>query len=367
MAALAWIAAAIAILPALFHWAEPHRASRSNLATWFSWLLAAAICTRIYRTETRRLNRSWAVVITLLILLFTLATNSIHYHFVDVGVPPSNLGNEQWQITLQDQVIQSHPGVIPHSYRFLPNAIVRWIELLHVSYPAARNIYRLLTGLLVFYAVFRYARLYTGALGGVLALLLTAAVYPVSFIEYLGQLTDPLSHLSFLLALIFLETDQFALFLTTVLIGALAKETVFCLFGYYLLFAPKTRPYWSRAALLLLTGGALYFGVRAWVLHGVMAYRSISNVMPEHILFNFKSKWFGLVLLTGLAYVPFLIAFWSETPRSLRRLSVYLLLVLLVSNLVFSWLNEPRNLMPAVFVLAVVAARGIVSLRDESP
>ncbi len=48
----------------------------------------------------------------------------------------------------------------------------------HVSFRAAADIYRLLAGLLEFYAVYRFARLFTSFNGGVLAMLLVAAVIP---------------------------------------------------------------------------------------------------------------------------------------------------------------------------------------------
>jgi hypothetical protein len=100
------------------------------------------------------------------------------------------------------------------------------MELGGVSFDVARDVYRYVFGVLLFYAVYRYARLYTNYLGGILAMLLAGVVYPVSFEHYAGQLTDPLSHLSFLLAFIFLHTGAFAAFLTTLLIGALAKSLV---------------------------------------------------------------------------------------------------------------------------------------------
>jgi hypothetical protein len=64
-----------------------------------------------------------------------------------------------------------------------------------------------------------------------------------------------------------------------------------------------------------------------------------------------------LVLVGG--YTAFLVPGWSETPRSLKYLFLYLTPVLVGSNLVISWLRETRNYMPAVFVLAVAAARYI--------
>ncbi len=190
----------------------------------------------MYRVEVRRLSRAQALSLIFLIFLFTSITNNIHRFYVDhssLGVQISNLA---WQLNVHRQVMQLSPAVAPHSYRFLPNSIVRWMELSHVSYESARDIYRLICGLLLYYAIYRYARLFTNYSGAILALLLVTVIYPISFEYYAGQLTDPLSHLSFVLAFIFLETGEFALLLTTLLIGSLAKETVLAMAGYYVHF-----------------------------------------------------------------------------------------------------------------------------------
>jgi hypothetical protein len=59
------------------------------------------------------------------------------------------------------------------------------------------------------------------------------------------------------------------------------------------------------------------------------------------------------------AYAIFLVLAWKETPAALKRMALYLISVLLISNLFSGWLYENRNYMPAVFVLAVITARYI--------
>ena len=71
----------------------------------------------------------------------------------------------------------------------------------------------------------------------------------------------------------------------------------------------------------------------------------------------YDPRWPSVVPLTGLAWVPFLVLAWRSTPKSLKYVAAYVLAVVFLSNIFFSWLAETRNLMPAVFVLAVVAAR----------
>ena len=271
-----------------------------------------------------------------------------------------------WQLDLQRLVMQLSPAVAPHSYRFLPNSIVRWMELSRVSYESARDIYRLIVGLLLYYAIYRYARLFTSYGGAILALLLIGVAYPISFEYYFGQLTDPLSHLSFVLALIFLETEDFALLLTTLLVGSLAKETVLAMAGYYVLFCRKERKYIVKAATLCISSVIIYLGVRVFVLHGAIHYQQVSGVTPEHIWINWHgSRWLPIFCLTVGGLAPFLIAGWKQTPTSLKQQAFFLLPVLFLSSLLFSWLDEIRNFMPLVFVLAVIAGRYLSGLTTE--
>ena len=84
----------------------------------------------------------------------------------------------------------------------------------------------------------------------------------------------------------------------------------------------------------------------------------ISKIITDRTWFailatNLKDPhWPVFVPLTGLALVPFLFLAWRSTPKSLKYVAVYVLAVVFLSNLFFSWLAETRNLMPAVFVLA---------------
>jgi hypothetical protein len=210
--------------------------------------------------------------------------------------------------------------------------------------------------LLLFYAIYKYARLYCSYSGALTAMLFVTAIYPISFEYYRGQLTDPASHLSFALAFIFLETEDFALLLTTLLIGSLAKETVLALAGYYVLFCRKERNYILKATGLCAGALIAYFGVRMWILHGAMKYDQTSGVTPAHISENWNiAGWVAPFLLTAGALLPFLALSWKETATPLKRQTLFLLPVLFISSLFFSWLTESRNYMPLVFVLAVVA------------
>ena len=362
-----WGLTALAILPAIFHWVAPPPFTGSDryVLTGLGYLAAFGICYGIYRAESRRLSRPQTIVLVFLVFLLTSIVNNVHSYYVDQVTRYFAEPNRVGQSTLQDSVIQLVP-LPPHSYRFLPNAIVRWMQLAHMDFDSARDLYRLLTGLLLFYAIYKYARLYCNYTGAIIALLFTAMIYPVGFEYYAGQLTDPLSHLSFVLAFIFLETEEFALLLSTLVIGSLAKETVLAMAGYYVLFCRKERHYTLKAAALSLASVGAYFGVRRFVLHGAMHYQQASGVTLNQVWDNLQNlEWQTPFLLTACALLPFLALGWKETPLSLKRLAAFLLPVLFISSLFFSWLRETRNYMPLVFVLAVVAG-GYLSrqLRD---
>jgi hypothetical protein len=338
----------------------PHR-SGCRITILLAYLAAVSICYSIFRIESRRLSRRQAICLALLVFSLTSVVNHIHSVTVDQGhnkfFSPELL-NTDWQIEIQNFVIGLSPKAIPHSYRFLPNGIVRWMELCGTGYEPARDAYRLICVLLLFYAISRYAGLYTAYAGRMITLLLVAVAYPISFENYNGQLADPLSHLSFVLAFLFLANEEFWPLLTVLLIGSLAKETVLVMTLYYVLFHRKEKNYIGKAALLCAGTVIAYFGVRLAILKGTMNYVQVSATPLGHIRVNAGFlPWIPAFLLTVGVFLPFLAIGWDRTPAVLKRLALFLLPSLFLSSLVFGWLYETRNFMPLVSVLAVIAAR----------
>lgn len=368
----AWVFAALAISPVILHWSAPPASPfRTHIAIDISYLVAVCICWRIYHVESRPLGRRRGLALVFLVFLLSSFVNQVHHFDVDSASNyVASIPNEVFQEHLQESVTRLSPDAVPHAYRFLPNAIVFWMQLAGVRYDAARDSYRLLVGLLLFYALYRYASLYTNFVGAAIAMALVCAVYPISFEWYIGQLTDPLSHLSFVLAFLFLEAGDFAGLLTVLLIGSLAKETVLALAGFYAAFRREEKNYALKALVLCATSIAVYLAVRLLVLHGALHYGQVSGTHPSHIAENWRdTKWHSLFLITAGAYSPFLILGWRTTPLMLKRLVFYLVPILFVSSLLFGWLIETRNYMPVVFVLAVVTARFLAgpSTRKQCP
>jgi hypothetical protein len=358
MIAAVWIGAVVAILPVVFGWPapKPDAGVLHGMLIAAGFAMAGGICYAIYRVELPRLGDRRTLALVFLVVLLNGLINNIHNYNVDTTNTYVPRGNQLWQKDIHDLVIQLSTIVIPHSYRFLPNGLVRWMEVAGLDFFWARDLYRMLVGLLLFYAIYRFARLFCNFNGAVIAMLLCAAIFPVSFEYYAGQLTDPLAHLSFVIALIFLETQEFAWLLTTLVIGSLAKETVLALAGYYIVFRRGERNYSVKAVTLAVSSAAVFLGVRSMVLEGAFGYKDTSGVTPAHIGENLaREGWTAVFLLTGCALLPFLWFAWKDTALELKRMTFYLLPLLFVSSLLFSWLNESRNFMPVVFVLAVVA------------
>jgi len=353
-----WTLFVIAVLPVLFHWSAHPIAvgSARSVRVGLANLVALLICFAIYRAERPCLGRARAFALVFLVLVLSALGNYMHKVTVDHGVNYfTNMTNLQWQVWMHNGAITFSPVTLPHTYRFLPNAIVRWMEIGGLSFEAARNFYRFFFGLLIFYALYRYALLYTNYLGAIIAMLVTATIYPISFSGYAGQLTDPASHLSFLLCFIALEIDDFGWFLTAMLIGSLAKEAVLAMTGYYLLFRRGDKHYWSRSLAAVVSCVVAFLGVRILVLHGLLHYNQISNTTLSIISVNWHDPhWPPPFLLTFCALLPFLPLAWKQTPLELKRLTLYLLPVLFISSMLFSFLSETRNYMPAIFVLSII-------------
>ena len=157
-----------------------------------SLLIAAALLAVLfYRKERKQLNPSQAMTLILQIFLMVGMLEFVHHFFIDLGSYSGTYDNKQWQELIQSQVTRLDPAALPHSYRFLPNAIVFWMQILHVKFKAAAEIYRSLTMLVLFYALYRFGRRYTTHLGALIAMLLAAVAYPVSFVDYAGQAHRP--------------------------------------------------------------------------------------------------------------------------------------------------------------------------------
>jgi hypothetical protein len=362
---LVLLGVAVALLPVVLHLPAPTGRGYGMVFVYLPALVAVGACYALDRTFIKR-EKAEALFFC---VVFAFLTTYLHIWLVDLGQYFREFNNLDWQIYLHDAVVNLRADAapdkirtIPDVYRFLPNSLVRLLEQITGDFSTARDGYRNLFGVLLFYSLYRFARLFLRHGGSLFCLALWTAVFPVSFRYYAGQLTDPLSHLSFILAFIFIETEQFVYLLLTLMIGCLAKESVVAMAGYYGFFRWREKSYVVKTILLVLAPVAVCAIARVCVLHDAPNYEQISGVPPGHVVDNWNdySRWFPGLLYTVGIFSPFIFINWRNSPWSLRSLALYLFPVLFVSSLVFSWLREARNFMPLVAILTVLTVYHLV-------
>ena len=95
------------------------------------------------------------------------------------------------------------------------------------------------------------------------ALLAVLVLYPASVAYYFGQLTDPLSHALFALALVYVIEDRWLPLALAVALGVLAKETAVLLVPAYLAcWWRQGGPALVRAALVGTAATAAFLAAR---------------------------------------------------------------------------------------------------------
>ena len=350
---LVCLGVAVSLLPLLFQLSAPSNPRMGAIFAYLLAVIAAVLCYALDRTPTKK-EKADALF---LCVGLVLTTTYLHVWLVDLNSYFQGHANLEWQIYMQNSVLGLSRETLPHSYRFLPNSLVRLFEQFSGDFASARDGYRNLFGVLFFYSFYRFARLFLRHGGSLLCLALLAVIFPVSFRFYAGQLTDPLAHLSFVLAFIFIYRRQFVYLLLTIAIGCLVKESIMAMAGYYILFRWREDSYILKSALLVVVSLTVYEIARVSVLHGFQSYQQISGVGFEHVAENWNdySNWLpGLIFMVGI-FVPFVIAGWQKSPWTLRALAIYWFPTLFFSSLFFSWLREARNFVPLSALLAVMA------------
>lgn len=314
--------------------------------------LASWLALRSLKADQRERTLVWAVSI-----FAACYCEVAHFWIADQGHLFSTIpNNTSWQVWVQNGVLSLNRDFIPHSYRFLPNCIVALFQWLCGSFEFSRTAYRLLFNALLWVMIFRYARTYLTAVSAFAVQLVILLLYPLTILQYAGQLTDPASHLSFVVCLYCLAAKFEPGFGPGLILGIFAKESVIVM-GLCRLFYGRSRRRAAEAALVyLLIGLAVILCIRRFVLHGAVNYGSISGVDRGHIIVNLRSYtlWLPTYLVTLGALLPGAVLGWRLMDGSFRITCLLITVAVIVSSLVFSWLGEVRNLLPAFVPLAVV-------------
>lgn len=306
--------------------------------------------------------------VILFLLLLAVWMTDLHYSNVDLQQYTDEFrDNVALQQDLHDRVVALSPDSVPHCYRFLPNAIVVWLQCLTGGYLAAALIFRLTVNLLLVAAIWCFARIFTGTPGSIVAILLWAVAYPISIRFYAGQLTDPLSHLTFVMCFILAERRNYLGTALVVFAGLLVKETILIMPLWFVIRHYRDRSAWIRMALLFAAATGSGLALRTYIAGG-FDYDRISGVGPAWIEVNLADVWYWSRQLLGTVgiLVPLTACGWNRSPQSLKHLVVFLFPVLFVSSAVFSWLRESRNFMPMVIPMAIIVGVWIEDFSSSS-
>jgi hypothetical protein len=381
---LAWLALVLVALLSLYplFW-DPHPTKLAPqqppiaaLLTKGSVLLALALVVTLRAWGDRSAERRSGLLNALFVLLAVVLT-AYHWYAVDCGYEEVKEGgklvryyNVNWQRALYavlNHRVESHGEVwIPQVFRPLPYGFTRSLELWTGDWAFACLAYRTFFTYWFIWGFYRFVRLIHPPKRALVGLAIYAALYPLSMKYYMGQLTDPMSHAFFVLALLFLMADRWLLLAAAIGLGVLAKETAVVLVPAYLAC------WWQGSRLVLLKTTALgvaalaaFFAARlpfelsatSRAINGseIMVLQNLGLGKADFGAAPVYQNYLHPVLFIGL-FLPLVVRNWRRTDHRLRMLVLTLTPLIFLTSLAFSWLHESRNYMPLLPLLVTMAA-----------
>ncbi len=297
----------------------------------------------------------------LLALACAFVGEVIHYWVVDHGTYFATIyfaDNTAWQRVMHENIVNLSPAHTPHSFRFLPDAIVSVFIWLTGKFVFSRVVYRAIFNVMLFVCIYRFARVYLSTLFSAGVVLVITILYPISILKYAGQFVDPASHLSFALCYFAMARRYDAPFMPSVMVGILCKESIIVMPLCRLLSGPWRRREMLFGALGLTAAVALAFWIRFYVARGNPEYM-IDRVHPGHLWQNLHAyrEWMPLYLASIGVLLPGTVLGWRLMDRTFQITCVVIVVAMIVSSARYSWLAELRNLVPAFILMAVVNMR----------
>jgi hypothetical protein len=360
------------------HFAAPYH---SPIVAWGAKaaVILAMVMAVLIRARTDRASEPYALATTAAFVFLAGLMTCWHWLRVDSARVLLARGGfysqEDWQREVYLKVLSRDAGkpdaglvAIPHVFRPLPYGFTRSLELATGDWWFACLSYRWFFDFWFLWAYFRFVRLFQPPGRSWLALAPFAVLYPLSIQFYQGQLTDPLSHALFALALIYVVENLWVLLAATLALGVLAKETVaIVVVGYFACFARQGARTLFRTVLLASACLAAYFLARLPVGWG-LDFRSINGTDGLMISSNLcignppyrlvrameTQNWLQPLLFIGI-FIPFLLFRWRHTDFRLRALLLTVPPLVFISNLSFGWLYESRNYVPLLPLLGAAA------------
>lgn len=336
------------------------------------WLVKALVVSGLFGLTFVAVGSQWQQLGLLWLLAPLLA--AWHWHWIDRYAIL-----EEWQRRVYlDTVPTTQEGLglsIPHCYRPLPFGFVRALELLTGDWTFSCVAYRTFFTWWFLWAWARFAGQFLSPKRAILSVLPILIYYPASTLHYYGQLTDPLSHFLFALALCYLVQDRYWLLLLATALGILAKETAVLIVPAYFFCNWRNGSAWLKAALLGLTCIGVFAAARLpWGWRPGASLTDVQGLMlganlgiGKQAAWSTVPLWARYLHWTGFT-IPFLLVItysrWRMAPR-LRILVLVLTPLILGCNLCFGWAYESRNYVPLLPVLSTAALAGISSGRNS--
>jgi hypothetical protein len=284
---------------------------------------------------------------------------------------------ESWQREAYLSILNREAGA-PHQFRALPYGFVRLLEWLTGDWVFSCLAYRWFFSFWFAWGYYHFARLFLSPAPAFAALLQLPIFYPLSIMFYMGQLTDPLSHALFVLALIYVVQDRWIALAVALALGILAKETVLLVVPAY--WACTWRQGWSGVLRTAVLGAACMAaflaarlplgwhlshdsinGTETWMIGSNLGITyeplgiGISYVSTVPVYENYLQPWIFIA-----PFLPFIWLGWRRVDRRLKALFLTLTPLLLLSNLCFGWMYESRNYMPLLPLLTTMALPAMV-------
>ena len=323
-----------------------------------------------------RARESWKVSCLLAAVAAFMA--GWHWFFVD-----SQAHLAAWQRRLYLDILNQWPDDsgqlrVPHQFRPLPYGFVRGLEWVTGDFWFSCVAYRWFFTYWFLWWSYRLARFLVPRSAAWIAVVPVVVLYPFSVAHYAGQLTDPLSHALFALALVYIVEDRWIALSIALALGVLAKETAVLLVpAYYACYWRDGISVVAKTAALGATCVAAYFAARlplGWSLgygsingtEGLMIADNLGIGPPRYlgavpVVFNYLHP----LLFVG-SFLPFIAWNWRRIDARLRAIYVVVTPLLLFSNLCFGWMYESRNYVPLLPLQATMVLQSAIGHRPEA-
>jgi hypothetical protein len=216
------------------------------------------------------------------------------------------------------------------------------------------------------WSYYQFARHFRSPGKSLLALAAYPILYPFSVLYYEGQLTDPMSHALFALALCYVVEDRWFLLALAVALGVLAKETALIIvLAYFVCHIRRPVRAMIRSSGPALAGAAAYLAARipfGWRLGAgsingtpLNLRQNLWRVPLSPFCESIKHQFYIQPIIFIGIFLPFIVWRWRQAEWPLKALFLTLVPLIFASQLLYGWLYESRNYVPLLPVLTTLA------------